>query len=601
LGLYWPVIHDGFVSLDDHQYITDNAMVRAGLTWPGVIWAFTNTEAANWHPVTWLSHMVDCQFFGLHPGAHHLVNVGFHIANTLLLFTFLCRTTGALWRSAFVAALFAWHPLRVESVAWAAERKDVLCAFFWLLTLLAYARYAARIKDKLSGAWKHYTLALVFFALALLSKPMAVTLPFVLILLDVWPLNRLPLPPLKASLKPLLLEKLPFLALSLAASAITYFAQKNGGAIWVQSSSQPSAHVTNLFVAYASYLEKIFWPTNLAVIYPFRDRWPTAVAAGAFLIIMAISLVTVWRFRPQPYLFAGWFWFLGTLVPVIGVVQFGAQFIADRYTYLPAIGLMAGLVWAAVDAIKWPAGQKLLTVAVAAVLAACCLATTRQLNYWRDSETLFRHTLAVTEGNYTAANFLGLVLAAEGRKSEATPYYEESVRIAPRYPEAQFNLGMALLDGGDASAAVAHLTAATQLLPTAIGARFFLARALAMDGKKAESADQFQKVLAQDPNNVYALNELAWLRSTCQQDDLRDGKTAIKLAQHACELTQGRQPRFLLTLAAAYAETGNYHDATVIAGGARKLALDSSQNDIANIADTLLKYFTTNQPFREKS
>jgi Flp pilus assembly protein TadD len=259
------------------------------------------------------------------------------------------------------------------------------------------------------------------------------------------------------------------------------------------------------------------------------------------------------------------------------------------------------VVWVATDILKSPAGQKVLIGTGFAILAACGVATAKQLNDWRDSETIFRHTLAVTKDNYTTANFLGLVLAAEGRKSEAITYYEESVQIAPRYPEAQFNLGMALLDRGDAPGAVEHLTTASQLLPAAISARFFLARALAMDGKKAESAGQFQKVLVQDPDNIYALNELAWLRSTSLQDDLRDGQTAIELARHACELTQGRQPRFLLTLAAAYAEMGNYHDAVVIAQGARQLALDSSQNDVAAIADTLLKCFTANQPFREKS
>jgi tetratricopeptide (TPR) repeat protein len=498
LALYWPVTQHAFVDFDDDDYITDNAMVRAGLTWPGLIWAFTNTEAANWHPVTWLSHMVDCQFFGLHPGAHHLVNVGFHIANTLLLFTFLRRTTGALWRSAFVAALFAWHPLRVESVAWAAERKDVLCAFFWLLTLLAYARYAARIKDKLSGAWKHYTLALVFFALALLSKPMAVTLPFVLILLDVWPLNRLPLPPLKASLKPLLLEKLPFLALSLAASAITYFAQKAGGAV---SPIGFAIRWMNAVEAYPRYLSKMIWPMDLSIVYPYRSDWPVTAVIGAALLLVAVSILTLRFLRQAPWFFTGWFWFLGALIPVIGLVQVGAASMADRYTYIPEMGLAIIVAWSLEMAVAHKTAAKQFVVsAAAASLVACLSASVVQIGYWRDSVSLFLHAIAVTQNNYVAANALGKAFERSGQPAKAMMLYQEAVRIEPGYSVSQFNLATELMSFGQRDAALPHFQAAARTDPQNPTFQFDLGLCWLQSGQPAAAAESFEAALRRKPD-----------------------------------------------------------------------------------------------------
>ena len=463
LGLYLPVTHNGFISLDDHQYITDNAMVKAGLTWPGVVWAFTNTEAANWHPLTWLSHMADCQFFGLNPGLHHLVNVAFHIATTLLLFTFLRNTTGALWRSAFVAALFAWHPLRVESVAWAAERKDVLCAFFWMLTLLAYARYATRTKDQLPGAWKNYTLALVFFALALLSKPMAVTLPFVLLLLDVWPLSRFNLTSTKDTLNPLLLEKIPFLALSLAASSVTYFAQKTGGAV---SPIGFSIRWMNAAEAYPRYIFKMLCPTNLSVVYPYRQEWPVTAVAGALILLVSVSILTIKFLRQKPWFFVGWYWFLGTLIPVIGLVQVGAASMADRYTYLPEIGLAIIIAWAAeVRIARQPAAKNITVPAAAVALVTCLSISAIQIRYWRDSVSLFLHAIAVTQNNYVADNALGKAFENAGQPGKALLLYREAVRIEPGYSVSQFNLATELTSFGQRDAALPHFQAAAKIEP----------------------------------------------------------------------------------------------------------------------------------------
>ena len=497
VALYWPVTQHAFIDFDDDDYITDNPMVKAGLTWPGVIWAFTNTEAANWHPVTWLSHMADCQFFGLNPGAHHLVNVVFHMANTLLLFAFLRRTTGALWRSAFVAALFAWHPLRVESVAWAAERKDVLCAFFWLLTLLAYARYAARIKDKLPGAGQAYTLALVFFALALLSKPMAVTLPFVLLLLDVWPLYRFNLTSLKNGLRLLLLEKLPFLALSLTASSITYFAQKAGGAV---SPVGFTIRWMNAVEAYPRYISKMLWPMDLSIVYPYRQDWPWTAVAGAALLLLAVSILTIRFLRQTPWFFTGWFWFLGTMIPVIGLVQVGAASMADRYTYIPEIGLAIVIAWAVeISLAHQTTAKKFVAPAAAASLVACLSVSVIQISYWRDSVSLFLHAIAVTQNNYVADNALGKAFERSGQPEKALMLYEEAVRIEPGYSVSQFNLATELMAFDQRDAALPHFQAAAKADPQNPAFQFDLGLCWLQSNQPTAAADCFQIALQRKP------------------------------------------------------------------------------------------------------
>ncbi|HZQ47531.1 MAG TPA: hypothetical protein VFC07_10995, partial [Verrucomicrobiae bacterium] len=354
VAVYWPVTRFAFINYDDTDYVIYNAAIQKGVTTAGVEWALKTGYASNWHPLTWISHMVDCGLYGLKPGGHHLTNLLFHTANVVLLFLILGQFTGAMWRSALVAALFAWHPLHVESVAWVSERKDVLSTFFWLLTMAAYGAYAKASKVQGPGSKVGYCLALLAFALGLLSKPMVVTLPFVLLLLDYWPLKRIA-ELNKDNLARLVLEKIPFFILAMLECVVTFWAQKSGDAV-VKSAALPfSARVANALVSYVRYLWKTIWPENLAAPYPFSHNWTFWTAAGAGLFLVIISAVVLWRIRAQPYLAVGWFWFLGTLVPVIGLVQVGIQSMADRYTYVPLIGIFIMLAWSIPDRwAKWP-------------------------------------------------------------------------------------------------------------------------------------------------------------------------------------------------------------------------------------------------------
>ena len=512
LGLYWPVIHHEFIILDDNLYVTANPQVQAGLTWAGVQWAFTNTFASNWHPLTWLSHMLDCQMFGLHPAGHHLVNVFFHMANVLLLFAWLYSATGAMWRSAFVAALFAWHPLHVESVAWVAERKDVLSAFFWLLALLAYTRYVRSVRsdewqvtsDKPTAAplvTRHpsllYVLTLLLFACGLMAKPMVVTLPFVLLLVDFWPLQRISGFKFQVSSFPyrLLLEKIPFLALALTVSGVNYFAQKAGGATWSPDALPLPVRVANALVSYVRYLSKSFWPADLVVIYPYQKDWPLwfVLVAAALLLIWSVVVV---RARQNPFLFFGWFYFVGTLVPTIGLVQVGPQAMADRYMYLPSIGLFVLMVWGVNELLNaQPRRREIAALAGTAALGVCLIVTARQLSCWQNSIKLFAHTVEVTTDNYTADAYLGGVLEAAGLNDAALPFYVESVRIAPHFPIAQWDLGMALLRKGRASEASEHLAVASQLVPGDAVIHCYYGKALAGAGKLDEAKAQFTEAL----------------------------------------------------------------------------------------------------------
>jgi len=430
LTVYSQVIHFDFVNFDDPDYIANNSHVRQGITADGIEWALTSTEAANWFPVTRLSHMLDVQLFGLSPGWHHLTNVLFHTLATLLLFAFLHRATGARWPSAFVAFVFALHPLHVESVAWVAERKDVLSAFFWFLALFAYVRYAER-----PGAGR-YLLVLLAFCLGLMSKPMIVTLPLVMLLLDVWPLRRWPLR---------LWEKLPFFALSVGAAIVTYAVQSGAGA--AEAVRIPlGLRAENALVSYVAYIAKMFWPTGLAVFYPYPQGLPVWQVAIAALVLAGVSALVLLWFRTRPYLAIGWLWYLVTLVPVIGLVQVGAQARADRYTYVPMVGLSIMLAWGATDmARRWP-HTKPEIVALAAVACAACVALTwLQVQYWRNSEALFQHAVDVTSGNYVAEHNLGSALMEEpGRLPEAIHHLEAAVRIKPDSARAHSDLGSAL-------------------------------------------------------------------------------------------------------------------------------------------------------------
>jgi protein O-mannosyl-transferase len=493
LLVYAPMLWHGFVNYDDPDYITGNPHVTGGLTWANVVWAFTSSDAANWHPLTWISHMTDCQLFGVnHPAGHHLMNMLFHTANSLLLFLLLEKLTGAIWRSFFVAALFAWHPLHVESVAWASERKDVLSAFFWMLTLLAYSRYAQRRSS--SG----YLAALFFFACGLMSKPMVVTLPFVLLLLDFWPLGRISIQNSKPEIQKLFrlfAEKIPFFALSLVSCLITYHAQS--GALWSTQALSFNFRLANAFMSYVRYISKIFWPTDLALIYPYPHYWPFAEVIGVAALLAMLSAIFILQARRFPYLPVGWFWFLGTLVPAIGLVQVGVQSMADRYTYLPGIGIFILAVWGVNDLLNsQPQKIKINALAGGIALASCLAATSIQLKYWRSSPELFLHAVEVTTDNYAAEDCLGKALENIGKKAEAEKLYTEAVRIEPDYPMAQFDLGMIQIEQGKPDEASNHLATAVQLWPHNPVMQFDFGVFLAQHGQPDAAAAHFKAALA---------------------------------------------------------------------------------------------------------
>jgi tetratricopeptide (TPR) repeat protein len=507
---YWPVTTHQFICLDDRHYLFESPHVRVGLTWQGIAWAFQTGYFCNWHPLTWISFMLDSQLYGLSPRGFLFTNLILHTANTLLLFVLLKAMIGRLWPAALVAALFAWHPVHVESVAWASERKDVLSTFFFLLTLLAYARYvklstgerggepsAAALDSSPNRARGSYyrLLALVFFAFGLMSKPMVVTLPFVLLLLDYWPFQRFDIfesRSLRSALRPLLREKFAFFALAFAASIVTYAIQKTGGAVSSGGDFSIARRIADSLMGYAGYLSKTFWPVNLSAVYPMPlqvHAWPVILA---FALLGVITALVFSYARRHPFVVTGWFWFLGTLVPVIGLVQAGAQAMADRYIYIPSIGLFMLVVWSLDSLLKSRANLKFIYVGGSvAVLCACLVSTHIQLGYWRDSETLFRHAIAVVPENYLAYDNLGQALHDQGRKEEAIACWTKAVQLVPQYAEAQYNLGTVLLEQGGTEEAIPHLNAAIKAAPGDANAHQNLGNAYLKVGNLAEATVQY--------------------------------------------------------------------------------------------------------------
>ncbi|MGD0230520.1 MAG: tetratricopeptide repeat protein [Syntrophorhabdales bacterium] len=492
LMAFWQVTHCAFINLDDDEYVTDNRHIQDGLTVEGVIWAFTTGHAGNWHPLTWVSHMADVQLFGLQPGWHHLINLLFHLASTLLLFLVLHRMTKALWQSAFVAALFALHPLHVESVAWVAERKDVLSTFFWMLTMGTYVSYVAR------PGLKRYLTLLLCFALGLMAKPMLVTLPFVLLLLDYWPLQRLeskkpprevrkPLsknkkkgknipPSVKAQIqpavsrwaliRPLLAEKAPLFLLAVLSSIVTYLVQHHGGAVQTLGELPPGARLANAFVSYIAYMVKMLWPANLAVFYPHPGWWPLRQVLGSVVLFIAITVLAIRGARKRPYAAVGWLWYVGTLVPVIGVVQVGGQALADRYTYIPLVGLFIIVAWAVPELLKkWPYRKEALITLSALCLVSLFLVTWRQVGYWRNSIALYDHTLEITDRTSLIHNNRGMAYLGLGNYTQAIADFNRAVEIKPMYGEAYNNRGIACGNLGNYTQAIADFSRAVEINP----------------------------------------------------------------------------------------------------------------------------------------
>ncbi len=515
----------GFVNFDDHEYVTGNPHVNTGLTWDNIVWAFTKSHSCNWHPLTWISHMIDCEIAGLEGGWHHVVNVLFHIANTIILFFLFNRLTGALWRSAFVAALFALHPLHVESVAWVSERKDVLSTFFWLLTMAAYARYA---RQRSVG---RYVLVLVVFALGLMSKPMLVTLPVVLLLFDYWPLRRLSFEPaqterinetseypgestrsskFRGSVR-LLLEKVPLFGMAGISSVITIIVQR-----YTEAPLEALAfhlRLANAFLSYVRYLARMIWPVRLAAFYPHPvDRVPYLMAGAALVFLVVVSAIVLRRARRQRYLPFGWLWYLITLLPVIGIIQVGGQSMADRYTYVPLIGIFVIIAWGVPDVLtRWPQCRKLLLPAAIILLAVLSVLSFIQVGYWSDTVVLFEHATEVTVDNGRMHQSVAAALHERGELDRAWHHYQQALRIQP------------------------------------------------------------------DTREV--LNGAGWFLATAADPKFRDPTRAFQYAWRACEASDFKDPADLDTLAAAYAAQGRFQDAVETARKALELAPDAWKPD----------------------
>jgi len=645
---YSPVRHATLLVFDDPDYV-QNSHVQAGLTLDGVKWAFTSFYASNWHPLTWLSHMLDASLFGPDAGAQHCVNVLFHAANAVLLFLLLFRMTNKLWPAAFVAALFAWHPLHVESVAWVSERKDVLSTFFGLLTLLAYFRYVAqsKIKNQKSKIWFVWTLAA--FALSLMAKPMLVTLPFVMLLLDFWPLGRFDnlisaqcVQPSNPKLKTrnsrplaLVLEKLPFFALTLASCIVTFFAQRAEAVVSLEQ--RPfGLRLENALVSYVEYLAKMIWPVHLAIIYPLPDQIPFWQPAAAALILAAISFFA-WRMRKTaPYLLIGWLWFLGTLVPVIGLVQVGGQALADRYTYVPLIGVFIAAAYGAVDlATRFHISTTAVSIVAGVVLAASLCVTEYQLRFWQNSEALFSRALAVTKDNAIAHINLGVaveqkpgdhraeaeaeyraaikiephrfqahanlanLLATKGSRDEAFKEYQEALQLSPKAAATHMNFGMLLADMGRFDAAAREYAEAARLAPDDPRPIYQMGKASLRQGQGAEAVKHFRDALKIQPYDYQTLTWLARVLAADQKDSVRNPTEAVSLAEQANELTGGEQPFVMDTLAIAYAAAGRFKDAQ----DSEQKAIDQatalgSQKSVPEMQQRL-QLFQSGQPYRE--
>jgi protein O-mannosyl-transferase len=515
---FLQVINHGFLNYDDSAYVTENRQVQSGLTPQGVVWAFRTMYAANWHPLTWLSHMLDCQLYGLNPGGHHLTSLIFHTLSTLLLFFVLKRMTGKAWMSGFVAALFAVHPLHVESVAWVAERKDVLSTFFWMLTIWMYVRYVEK------PGLRRYLPVLLSFALGLLSKPMLVTLPFVLLLLDYWPFGRFQFGeaiviheadgPMKsgdrktAALR-LVGEKVPLFLLAALSSIITFVAQQRGGAVVSVESYSIGIRIANALLSYITYIQKMLWPSHLAIFYPYLDTFSMWKVVGSGLLLVCLSTLVIRDARKRPYLLVGWFWYLGTLVPVIGLVQVGSQAMADRYTYVPLIGLFIIIARGVPNLLgRWRHNRVLLPILAGLLLSILIIMTRLQVQHWQNDVTLFKHAVEVTVDSHLAHTNLGSALFRQGKYQEAIPHYEEALRIKPGSAEPHNNMGLALVRLGKQQEAIVHWEEALRIDPDFADAHNNLGTALSQMGKYQEAVRHYREALRIKPNSADARNNL---------------------------------------------------------------------------------------------
>jgi len=603
IALTWAVFAQTggfqFVNYDDPLYVLENAHVRAGLTARGIGWAFTHVHSQNWHPLTTMSHMLDCQVFGVNPGAHHLVNVLLHSVAAALLFILLVQMTGHTWLSGFAAAIFAIHPLRVESVAWIAERKDVLSGVFFMLTLIAYAAYTRR-----QSVGRYVTMA-ILFACGLMSKPMLITTPIILLLLDYWPLSRGQRSDdrgqKRSAIARLIVEKIPLFALSLGSAFAT---------LWAQNFALGSTEflplrwrISNAVFSYFEYVRQMFWPSDLIPFYVHPEgrleTWRLLLAA---IIVTGVTTVALIRRRQNPYLFVGWFWYLIMLVPVIGIVQVGLQGHADRYTYLPQIGLDLALVWLTWDLTKGCLSRRsdsakaerhqqiVLGAAGVFLIGTLSILSWKQTTHWRDTEVLWRHTLAVTPDSDVAHAGLGGILFVRGRIDESIDHYERALRLRDGNVAAHFGLGRALAAKQKTDAAISHFQKALSIQPDYVGASNDLGVLFASKGEIKEAVAAWEQSLSFDPDNADAANNIAWVRATATDADLRDGRQALELAQRALR-AGGGNPVVLRTLAAAQAENGQFAEAIATCQRGEELARRNGDSAMVESLDHCIESF----------
>ena len=667
LAVYWPAGSYDLVGYDDPLFFVENPAVQSGLNGHSLAWAMSSVVVANWHPVTSLSFVVTHQWFGTNARAEHRVNVAFHIANVLLLFLVLQRMTGRrasasarifplaspkggegwgeeaqlskcsetipspqpsprlggeregaspplTWRCALVAAVFALHPLRVESVAWIAERKDVLCGFFLMLTLWAWTQYVQRVERNQPGGktfnsqhstsniqWG-YWLALVFFALGLMSKAMLVTLPFLLLLLDVWPLRRVRNSEFGIqNFKPLVVEKIPFFVLSAGFCWLTYHIQKNYAAMVSWEKLGWTDRLGNAVTSYLQYLVKLFWPAKLAVIYPYAmNAAPDWEVWNMALLLAAISVLCVCLLPRKPYLAVGWFWYLGTAVPIIGLVQVGETAMADRYTYIPLIGPVIALVWLVSEKWRHEVFQKVfLVVSAVALLTALAVATHRQIGYWATTASLFEHAIEATGENPSAQSGLGIALEQEGRISEAMVHYRIALALNPADTQIYYHLGQLLVKRGNWPEAGEIFSTVLARNPDDFNAHLALGSILPHFGRNQEALAQLEAALKINPASTEALNNLAWTLATSEDPKIRDGPRAVQLAGRACSLTGYKKTALVGTLAAAYAEAGRFDEAIATAQKACALAEAAGEKELLQKNRELLELYRAHKPGRE--
>ncbi len=631
---YEPIRHNGFVKYDDASYIVENPHIAEGITQQSLTWAFTKSYSSNWHPLTWLSHILDYQVFGLNPLGHHLVSVLFHIVNAMLLFWIIKNITGAMWASAFVAAVFSLHPVQVESVAWAAERKTVLSGLFWLLTIAVYVHYTK--KPQLG----RYILVLLIFGLSIMTKPIVVTLPLVLLLLDYWPLERLRIDGQDSGTSKsalwLIAEKIPLLAMSAFLSMMTIIAQKTSGAISTSENLPLDYRLANVSLSYIRYIGKLVWPSALAVYHPHPRTGFSPATAMCAVVVILLTILSIYVGRRKKYVVVGWLWYVGTLVPMIGLVQVGAQAIAYRYMYLSMLGLLIILAWAVKDVVGSRIRLKMLTaVSAMVVLSALIILTRFQVGYWKSTLTLFEHTLAVTEDNPAAEENYGFVLSEAGRLDEAAAHIKKAIQLVPDYVEARHNLGRIYMKQGKINEAVECFSELAKHKDVPADVHYDLASALVLQKKYDEAIKELARTLELNPDYPHAPSTMAVaLMSAGRTDEaiacfnkyllLNENSTelhynlavalsmqkkyeeAIKHFTRVIELDPKNAgalnglARMLDALAITYADAGRFDDAKATAEKALNFARTTRQSALAAEIEGRLQLYKKGLPYPGK-